>query len=143
MSVKVTPVSIFQHWTNGDGQMSQISGTNEPQMTCAISLAQNLERRERVRVNSALVARETLARKLKVGVGTIERLVRGRVKRVDAALRDKLQALLVRELETEIQRLSHELEIARQGGSHLASLEVGEIETHLSKARALLTGSAQ
>ena len=111
-------------------------------MSTAITLAQTLERRERTRVSSLAAARQRLADKLKIGVGTFENLVRGRVKRVDAAIRDRLHALLVRELEAEITRLSHELEIARQCGAHLACEQVGEIETHLAKARSLLNGGA-
>lgn len=114
-----------------------------PNMTCAISLARDLERRERGRVFSVPLARQNLARKLRVGVGTIEHLVRGRAKRIDANVRDRLQALLVHELEQEIARLSHDLEMARQGGDHLASLEVSEIQTHLAAAAALLNRGAQ
>ncbi len=108
-------------------------------MSSAITFARTLEQRERTRVSSVKVARARLAHKLRVGVGTVENLVRGRVKRIDATIRDRLQALLVTELEQEILRLTHELEIARQCGAHLASQQVGEIETHLAKARALLT----
>jgi hypothetical protein len=117
-------------------------GTNEPNMTCAISMAQNLERKERARGLSVAVARQSLARKLRVGGGTFERLVRGRIKRVDAGIRDRLQALLVRELEAEIARLTHELEIARQSGASFASLEISEVETHLARAKEILSGRA-
>ena len=117
-----------------------ISRISEPNVSTAITIAQNLERRERSRASSKADARRSLASKLRVGIGTVENLVRGRVKRVDASIRDRLQALLVRELETEIARLTHELQVARQCGQHLAGEQVGEIETHLAKARALLTG---
>ncbi len=117
------------------------SRINEPDMDCAISLARNLERRERSRLSGVPTARRSLARKLRVGVGTVENLVRGRVKRVDAALRDRLRALLVTELESEIARLSHELEIARQAGAHPSSDEVAEAETYLARARAILRRS--
>lgn len=113
----------------------------QPDMSNAITLAQRLEQRERHRVGSVSIARRRLADRLKVGIGTFENLVRGRVKRVDAAIRDRLQALLVQELEHEIARLTHELEIARQGGAHPGSQHVCEIETHLSKARAFLSGN--
>jgi len=116
----------------------QSSGIKEPKMTCAISLAQTLERKERARGLSVPEARRALARKIKVGVGTIENLVRGRVKRADAAIRDRLEAWMVRELESEILRLTHDLEMARRSGFHLASVEVGEIEAHLAQASALL-----
>lgn len=35
---------------------------------------------------------------------------------------------------------SHELEMARQGGDHPASQHVGQVETLLSQARALMNG---
>lgn len=105
-------------------------------------LAVSLEHRERVRGSSVDQARQTLARRIGVGAGTFENLVRGRVKRVDAWIRDRLQALLVRELEAEIARLTHELQMVRQCGDHLGSQHVVEIETHLAKARALLEGRA-
>ncbi len=111
-----------------------------PDMTCAISLARSLENRERSRVGTKENARRSLAAKLHVGISTIEHLVRGRAKRVDAALRDKLRALLVHEYEQEITRLQHELDIARQGGAHLASDQVSEVEAHLESAKAILKG---
>ena len=120
----------------------QRSRTSEPKMTCAISLAQTLERKERARGLSATEARRSVANKVRIGVGTLENLIRGRVKRVDAAIRDRLQALLVRELEGELARLSHELEMARQGGTHPASQHISAIETHLAEARALMSGKS-
>lgn len=120
------------------------SGTNlsVTKMTAA-ALAKSLERRERMRVSSIEQARQRVADKLRVGVGTFENIVRGRVKRIDAAVRDRLQALLVRELEGEIARLTHELQVARQGGYHPCSEQICEIETHLEKARALLNGGTR
>jgi len=111
-------------------------------MSTAFTIAQTLERRERVRVGSVGHARRSLASKLRIGVGTFENLVRARVKSVDTVIRDRLHALLIRELETEIERLSHELAMARQSGAHLASEQVGEIEAHLAKAHAILNGGA-
>lgn len=119
----------------------QLSRNNEPDMNCAVSLAQNLERRERARGFTVPVARRAIARKIKTSVGTIENLVRGRIKRVDAAVRDRLQALLVSELEQEIARLTHELAIARQTGLHPASDEISEVETLLARATQILAAS--
>jgi hypothetical protein len=109
-----------------------------PKMNSVFALAQTLERREKAKVGSVGEARRSLASKLQIGIGTFENLVRERVKACDGRIRDRLQALLVSELEAEIKRLTHELEIARQSGAPLNSDEVGEIETHLAKARALL-----
>lgn len=104
----------------------------------ARDLAVQLERRERARAGNLDVARTVLARRLGISPSTWRNLALGRLKRLDAWVRDRLQALVVRELEAEIARLTHDLEIARQGGDHLASQHVCEIETHLAAARAIL-----
>lgn len=109
-------------------------------MNQAVAVARTLEQLERSRGHSAAIARRALSARLSIGVGTFRNLVYDRVKSVDAAIRDRLQALLIQELEHEILRLSHELEIARQSGAHPACEHVGEIEAHLAKARALLVG---
>lgn len=114
-------------------------GTNQPiDMSSTISLAQNLERRERARLGCRTSARNSLANKLRVGNGTLENLIRGRVKKIDAALRDRLQALLIRELELEIGHLWHDLAIARQTGAPNHSDEITAVEEQLSQARAIL-----
>jgi hypothetical protein len=118
-------------------------GTNEPRMTTAVALAQSLERRERDRGIGVPAARAELARKLKIGIGTVDNLVRGRIKRVDETIRDRLRALFMREIEAEIQRLTHELETLKRGGHHLASQQIGEVEAHLASAKAILNGRAK
>ena len=124
------------------GTMTHTSGTNSPNdMANAISLAQNLEKRERARLGCRATARRSLAGKLRIGSGTLENLIRGRVKRVDAAIRDRLQALLIKELELEIGRLWHDLEIARQTGAHPNSDEITKAEKLLFEARAVLNGA--
>lgn len=101
-----------------------------PEMRSAFSLAKSLERRERARVGSVDRARRVLADRLRIGVGTFENLVRERVKTVDARIRDRLQALLVKELEAEILRLNHELEMARQIGTPLNSDHAYPVNAH-------------
>lgn len=115
----------------------------EDEMTSAVAIVRNLERRERSRVSSLRIARQRLAEKLRVGYGSLENLIRGRVKRLDAAIRDRLHALLIRELEAEIARLSHELAVARQSGASLGGDQVGAIEAHISAARSLLEEGAK
>lgn len=116
---------------------SRTTMRDEP-MSSAFVFAQALERKERTRVTSVKLARQAIADRLRIGVGTFENLVRGRVKSVDAAIRDRLQALLCRELEAEIARLSHDLQIARQGGAPPTSAEVAEAESLLAKAQILV-----
>jgi hypothetical protein len=131
--MRVHELVSVQHWRVGG--MSTVAALER-----ARAVARNLEQRERSRGSTVEAARAALARRAGVAPSTWRNLALGRLKRVDAWLRDRLQALLVRELEAEIARLSHELEIARQSGGHLASQHVCEVEAHLAAARAILTG---
>lgn len=122
--------------------MVQLQRSNGQEVMNATTIAQTLQRREMQRGHKVGEAYRELAGKLRIGAGAFERIARGRVKRIEASIRDRLQALLVRELEQEIMRLQNELEIARQGGAPLNSDQISEVETHLAKARATLSGGA-
>jgi hypothetical protein len=100
--------------------------------------AQSLIRLERSRGSKEEPARRDIARRLRVGVGTFSNIVKDRVKRVDSRIRDRIHALLIRELESEIKRLTHELEIVRRSGVSLGSDQVREIEAHLAAVRSLI-----
>lgn len=123
----------FQHY--GKSIMGSVTTIEQ-----ARELAIALERRERGRSATLDVARASLARRIGISPVTWRNLALGRLKRIDAWMRDRLQALLIRELEAEIARLTHELEVARQCGDHLASQHVAEIETCLTRARSILEG---
>jgi hypothetical protein len=128
----------------GMSKMSSRLSTDEtPRMSTSVVIAQSLVRRERAKGLGAEAARLWLARKLGVGEGAVRNLVRGKVKRVDEIIRERLRVLLMREIEAEIQRLEHELEVLKASGVHLASHDICEVETHLEAARAILTGSAR
>jgi len=100
--------------------------------------ARTLEQRERGRAGNLKSARAALARRVGVSPATWRNLAQGRLKRLDACLRDRLCALIIRELEAEIARLEHDLATARSRGDHLGSQHVCEVQTHLAKARAIL-----
>jgi hypothetical protein len=107
----------------------------------AASIASSLVAREETRARSRMAAYRVVAGKVGRSASWLRgRLLAGRLRRVDAVIRDKLHVLLTRELESEIARLTHELEVHRQRGTHLAADQVCEVEAHLSAARALLTG---
>jgi hypothetical protein len=120
--------------------LRKVRTTMQAQGMSSIAIARNLEQRERQRVPTKQAARERLADKLKIGVGTLENIIRARVKSVDERIRDRLQALLVSELEAEIGRLQHELEMARKGAFVLGAEHIGQVEAHLAQARSLLNG---
>jgi len=125
---------------SGSFEHQRYGGMSSATIEQARTLARDLERRERSRAGSIDAARTALARRAGVSPSTWRNLALGRLKRLDAFVRDRLQALVVRELQAEIARLTHELEIARQGGDHLASQHVREIEAHLCAARTILRG---
>lgn len=131
--MRVHKSGSFQH--RGEGGMSTATTIER-----ARQIARDLEQRERSRVGSVEAARTTLARRAGVSPATWRNLALGRLKRLDAWMRDRLQALVIRELEAEIARLTNELEIARQCGDHLASQHICEIEAHLAAARLILNG---
>jgi hypothetical protein len=98
-----------------------------------------LEDKERRRSPDTVTARQRLARRLGALPGTIENFARGRIKRADAYLRARIEALLMTELQQEIAALTHELEKLRASGSDPRLSAIAEVETALATARELLT----
>lgn len=83
-------------------------------------------------------AAASIARRIKEAPGTILRLVKGQAKRIDAAVKDKLTAYACRQLETEIQGLTHELALYRAGHGDARADRLDEIEALLARARTLM-----
>lgn len=104
------------------------------------SNARWLERREADRMGSLEFARASIARESGITLSSWRNLVRGRLKRIDVWMRDRLQALVVRELEREIARLTSDLETAKRCGAHLDSAQIGEIEKYISSAQQIMRG---
>jgi hypothetical protein len=102
-------------------------------------LARGLVRREQARAGtSAVTARARVAHRIGILPGTLETLFRKRLKRLDEWVKERIASAAIRELEREIESLSHELEIARlcRPDDHLH--QVFEIEDLLQKAREAL-----
>lgn len=114
---------------------------NELMGTPAV-VAARLVTREEARTRSRMLAYRAVATKVGRSADWVRRLIREGAQ-VSADMRDRLDEMLVRGLETDIARLQAELALARQSGSHAASKHVGEIEAHLAKATALLNGGAK
>jgi hypothetical protein len=115
-------------------------------MSTAVALARNaaqaLVDTEERRTRSRMLAYSSVAGRIGRSATWMRSLLAGGVSRVDGEIKRRLDALLIREIEAEIARLTHELEMARRRGDHPASLHVGEIETHLAKVRALIGGGS-
>ncbi len=96
--------------------------------------------RDYVRVLERRHEAPSLARKIKIGLGTLQNLRRGRLKSIPVEIYERLRAAVTRELEHEIARLEAELSMVRQSTMDPRGLEIVEVETHLAAARKALIG---
>lgn len=121
------------------------SGINDPTMSAVANVedarqfARRLEDREAARSGATLhFVRPVVARRIGVSPGTLENLRRGRLKDVRKSIFDSLKAGVIREIEAEMRRCEHELQILRQTGADPRSDEIAEVEAGLAKAREAL-----
>jgi len=128
--------------------MSQIRKSDEPMVTAvfdderARKWVEQAEVREGLRTGqNRPAARASLARKWGVSFWTLTNWRRGRLKDLRGAIRDKIQAGIVHELESEITRLTDDLFLALQGGASPDSDAIVQAEIALRRACELLKGS--
>lgn len=83
------------------------------------------------------IARRMVANEAAVPMGTLESLRRDppRLKSIPAWIENRLAALMVRKLEAEISRLTHDLEIARRIAFRPDADEIRAAETAITAAR--------
>src|SRR5581483_5967352 len=108
--------------------------SNAPTFQRARDYAVSLEKLGCSRGLTVDQSRRWIARKVRTGFGTIDNIIRDRVKKVDERIRDRLQAILIPELEAEIGRLTDELGRARRGSGVLAAESVRKIQACLAEA---------
>lgn len=89
---------------------------------------------------SRAFARKSVARELRVAPGTLENITRQRTKGVRGWIADTIRGALVRELEREIERLTHEHQVLVQRGADHREPEMAEVESLLARARQSLKG---
>jgi hypothetical protein len=101
-----------------------------------VSEAQNLVKilvgQEARRTGDRIRARQNVARALGTAPGTIENIQRSRLTKISGWLRDALRARVIRELESEIARLQHELAVHKQIGVDPRSDEATAVRADLS-----------
>ena len=85
-------------------------------------------------------ARTRVAGRLGVSPGTLENIRRLRTKIVPNWLMNKVRAEFVSTLQLEVQRLEHEIHLARQIGSDHRDDALASAETQLASAKAILQG---
>ena len=107
-------------------------------------IARVLEDLEAKRLGKLSVARERLARQVGCAPGTLETLRKGRLKRIERWLHDKLEALLVHEIEAEIRRLTLELETHRRTrGGAPCSQKMASLVAAVETAQRLISGEVR
>jgi hypothetical protein len=97
----------------------------------------NIEEAYRNEGSTRAAARSKIARALGIGNGTLENLIRERVKKVDADLAAKTLALRLKTIEVQIARLENQRKIALAGYAELDPGRVADLEIGLQKLRAL------
>lgn len=108
----------------------------------AQALASRLEGIEATRARLPIAEiRERVARKVSSSPGFFENLQRGRIKNVPAWLMRKMRDALVEALQTEVQKLQHEIHLAKQTGEGPDSDAIFEAETRLAEAKKILGAS--
>lgn len=113
--------------------MSDVSTVNH--FTRALENAE--ARRLGIRITKA---RGNVAKRIGVSPGTLENLRRLRVKVVPNWLMNKIRSELIAVLQLEIQRLEHEVHLARQIGLGHCDDTLIAAETQLAKVREILVG---
>lgn len=88
-------------------------------------------------------AADTVARRVGMTGPGLYNIITGRTKRLTASMAAAIRNALIRDLESEVQRLPHELDLLRAGGADPRSLAVGEIESLLAQARSLIEEGAR
>jgi hypothetical protein len=99
---------------------------------------------KRETVRSDLTVQEAIksvARKARLSPGTIFNLVNDRLKKLSFEVFEKINALALSEINSEIQRLEHERQILLQSGSVSFAVEIQEVDALLAKAKELMRGA--
>lgn len=122
-----------------NGTIGQKEMNAHTDVQAAQALVMRLETIEASRGKLPLAAiRERVARKVSSSPGFFENLQRGRIKSVPSWLMRKMRDALVEALQTEVQKLQHEIHLARQTGEGPDSDAIFEAETKLAEAKKIL-----
>ena len=106
-------------------------------------IARVLEARETERSGKLPFARQNLARRIGCAPGTLESLRKGRLKRVERWFHEKLESLLIGEIEAEIRRLTFELETYRRTRGDVAGApEMARLVAAIENAQKLIAGGS-
>ncbi len=115
-----------------------IQSKQETEMSSVPALAQvarGMIQREKSRLGCPQAARDTVARRIKIGAGSLSNLIRERIKTVSADLRDRLVSAAIADLSNELTKLEHERQLLLQMGTSPDHDDMRSLESALATAR--------
>ena len=115
-----------------------IQSKQETEMSSVPALAQvarGMIQREKNRLGCPQAARDTVARRIKIGAGSLSNLIRERIKTVSADLRDRLVSAAIADLTNELTKLEHERQLLLQMGTSPDHDDMRSLESALATAR--------
>lgn len=98
---------------------------------------------EETGVKRSVLALRHVARAMGVLPGTIENLMRGRLKGLPGRIRDRIHEHQIRWLQSESARVEHELALAAQGLSRAAPADLERAQAALAEAKTFLRGTTE
>lgn len=110
-------------------------------MACldVVSMAEHMIRRERIKSGiTKPQAMAVIARRANVSQGQIEGAIRGRVKDLKARFVERVRAAFIEEATKEINRLTHDIQIARQIGMGADDRKIQAARTAMADLQAVL-----
>lgn len=128
--------------SNADGQFESKPMNAMSDVSTVNRFARSLEDAEARRLGIKTVeARSRIAGRIGVSPGTLENIRRLRTKIVPNWLMNRIRAELISVLQTEMRRLEHEIQIARQSGSDGRDDALAAAETYLATTREILSSA--
>lgn len=117
------------------GHFQHQQGTPMSSVQVLSNVAGGMVQREKTRVGCADAARASVARRIRVGVGSLTNIIKRRVKTVSADVRDRIVAAAIHDLTHEITRLDHERQLLLQMGASPMADDMCRLEGALEAAR--------
>lgn len=117
------------------GQNQHQQGIPMSSVTVLSEVAGGLVQRERKRSADAATAKATVARRLRIGAGSLTNIIKRRVKAVSADVRDRIVAAAIADLSNEINKLEYEKQLLVQMGTSPDHNDMRALEGALATAR--------
>lgn len=117
-------------WLNQSNQETGMSS-----VPALAEVTRGMIRREKYRLGCPQAAKQTVARRLRIGAGSLSNLIRERIKAVSSEVRDRIVAAAIADLGHEITKLEYERQLLLQMGTSPDHNDMRALEGALAAAR--------